>query len=311
MAKRIKKVFSNADEVIHIWANQSQSDARCKNAYFEGRSVWSYGSHYELGRLVEINGVTVALINDTGYSKTTAGHISSAWSATSHLPRIKVYEFTKAGFEAGLLRTQDTLLNNLFRVFNQTKFHSSYKVERTDWELTQIETFNRTCQAIGRAELIIEVPNDYIELANAHIQLRQQRQAELQSPEALAKAERNRERAQERNRERLADQIEAWRSGGALTVGLKALEPRLLRVRGNEVQTTGGASVPLEHAIRLLRLVRAGRARNGERIGHYTVSGVDGGVIRIGCHVIAVAEAEQVLAGVNPRLELVETGGAV
>ena len=58
MAKRIKKVFSSSDQVIHLWANQSQTEARSRNVFFKGTSIWSYGFHYELGRLIQFKGKT-------------------------------------------------------------------------------------------------------------------------------------------------------------------------------------------------------------------------------------------------------------
>ncbi len=50
--KRIKRVFSSIYDVADLWAKQSQSDARCKNAYFQNESIYSYGSHYLLGKII-------------------------------------------------------------------------------------------------------------------------------------------------------------------------------------------------------------------------------------------------------------------
>lgn len=74
----MKKVFSSSSEVIHLWAQQNQVEARCSNAYFEGAVVYSYGRHYPLGIIVENKkGERAAIINASGYSATTSKHIAA------------------------------------------------------------------------------------------------------------------------------------------------------------------------------------------------------------------------------------------
>src|SRR5579863_1349380 len=113
MGKRIKRVFSNADQVIHLWANQTQTDARCRNCFFEGEQVYSYGRHYELGRFVNYRGVRVAMINARGYSVTTSGHINSAYAATSHMAHLRTTG-DLSDVRGALVERQGELLEMLF-----------------------------------------------------------------------------------------------------------------------------------------------------------------------------------------------------
>jgi hypothetical protein len=78
----MKNVFTNSQDVIHLFAQKSQYSARCSNVYFEGDTIYSYGRHYELGRFMEINGEAAILIEDKGYSVTTAKHIAEIKQAT-------------------------------------------------------------------------------------------------------------------------------------------------------------------------------------------------------------------------------------
>lgn len=77
-SKRIKTVFSSSAQVYHLWANQSQPSARqggsITRAYFNGVSAYSYGSHYEVGRIINYRGVTLGIVNSTKSSHTTAKH---------------------------------------------------------------------------------------------------------------------------------------------------------------------------------------------------------------------------------------------
>ena len=54
------------------------------NIYFEGKSLFSYGSHYKLAQILTPQSV---LINDIGYSVTTSKHIDQTTHATRHLTR--------------------------------------------------------------------------------------------------------------------------------------------------------------------------------------------------------------------------------
>lgn len=74
-----KTVFSG-DMVFHVWANQSvphgkRSDGR---VYFEGATLYSYGSHYALGHVMPAG---VALLNSDSYSVSTGKHKSQTLRA--------------------------------------------------------------------------------------------------------------------------------------------------------------------------------------------------------------------------------------
>ena len=75
----------------------------------------------------------------------------------------------------------------------------------------------------------------------------------------------------------------------------------LLRVNGNQIETSQGARIPLDHAPRIWALVQACRntgrpyTRNGhtEHAGQYAIDAVDtDGTLRAGCHSIKYAELE-------------------
>lgn len=73
----MKHVFSSAYDVAHLWAHQLQSDARCSNTqlYFEGTTIYSYGSHFPVGKIVENKrGEKAYLFNPDRYSVTTSKH---------------------------------------------------------------------------------------------------------------------------------------------------------------------------------------------------------------------------------------------
>lgn len=65
----------NNSMVAHLWANESQESANGSNFYFEGESIYSYGSHFEVGRIVRNKrGEKAYLINDIYRSSSTSKH---------------------------------------------------------------------------------------------------------------------------------------------------------------------------------------------------------------------------------------------
>ena len=61
--------------VAHLWANEKQESAYGSHFYFEGESIYSWGDHFEAGRIVRNKrGEKAYLINDEYYSGSTACH---------------------------------------------------------------------------------------------------------------------------------------------------------------------------------------------------------------------------------------------
>lgn len=95
-----------------------------------------------------------------------------------------------------------------------------------------------------------------------------------------------------------AARIEAWRNGESVQVPRDV--PVMARVKGETVQTSWGANVPLAHACRLVRLAER-VARNGGQewahgagpmVGHFRVVSIGADMkTTIGCHEFEAAEA--------------------
>lgn len=64
----------NNSMVAHLWANQSKEEAHGSNFYFIGKSIYSYGRHFEAGRIVENKRGRAYLINEERVSATTSKH---------------------------------------------------------------------------------------------------------------------------------------------------------------------------------------------------------------------------------------------
>lgn len=304
MAKRIKRVFSGASEVMHRWANQVQDSARSSNVFFEGDSIYSYGHHYLLGRLHKVGNKTVAVINSTRYSNTTAKHQSWATYSVSHLPTVKSSD--PNSIETGLKEMQADLIDRLMSFFSQRRFWKAYdRKDIMDYYVKSTEKFNKVCLLVGRKDLQIVVTDEFIDLMVDHTKLVMKKKEFSNTPEELAKKQAKRKKEQSAKHAKLLIDLEtditAWRNHGNITWGIRGLTPQLLRVKteiatGKQfVETTKGATVSLEAAKALLKRVLDKQAKQGEKIDGFTLNSVQGNLVRISCHTIDINEAIKVL----------------
>lgn len=64
----------NNSMVAHLWANEKQEKASGSNFFFEGESIYSFGYHYEVGRIVRNKrGEKAYLLNKSKYQINCAG----------------------------------------------------------------------------------------------------------------------------------------------------------------------------------------------------------------------------------------------
>nr|DAV12623.1 MAG TPA: hypothetical protein [Caudoviricetes sp.] len=82
------KVFNNS-MVAHVWAQGEQAYGHSHNGnfYFDGRVLYSYGSHFAVGVRMNDN---QAVLNSDSYSISTSGMQSDASSAVSHFATVYV-----------------------------------------------------------------------------------------------------------------------------------------------------------------------------------------------------------------------------
>lgn len=65
----------NNSMVAHLWANEKKESGKGSNLFFEGRSIYSYDYHFEVGRIVRNKcGEKAYLLNDKYYSSSTCKH---------------------------------------------------------------------------------------------------------------------------------------------------------------------------------------------------------------------------------------------
>jgi hypothetical protein len=313
--KRVKRVVSSG-QVPHLWFHKVQDSAKNGNGslYFEGDTIFSYGSHFPIARHVQVGKRSAVLFTTKDYSVTTSGHKSAVRSAIPdgttvfHVPHIFTDDrYASNDHPSNLADYAERVANHLAKC---SRARQSYSKE---WEH-------------GRAVVLREEAREYAKFFRLKLPkiapipaLDSKALAEIKAREAVKSAEKA---AKERERKAALAQQEAeladrWRKG-EVNQSLYNL-PVMLRIRAfgadesaqyavARVETSRGAQVPLSHAIRGLRFVREVVKRgeafqtNGHtfHLGHYKIDRIDvDGTLHAGCHVIPHPEIERIA----PELE--------
>jgi hypothetical protein len=302
MAKRQKHVF-NTGEVPHLWAHRTQEDARNGqgNLYFDGDTIYSYGGHFPIARhVVNEAGERAILFTTATYSVTTSGHCSAVRSAIpSGTPVFHIPSLFNGRYNGDQL-TADDHASNLAdyseriekHVITSARGRLSYAKERNRDHAVRLRDEVFAYCAFFRL-LTPSIP-EVLELDSEALSTSRKREARR----AAEKAEQTkRERADAIIRQQ--ELITRWRAG--LCSGCFYDVPAMLRVVGNEVETSQGARFPIANAKRGLALVRKVRksgqpyARNGHTIhlGAYSIDRIEpDGTVKAGCHVVSWEEIE-------------------
>lgn len=290
----MRTVFKNS-MVAHLWANKSQSHARSVNMSFDGDRVFSYNT--EIGRhVVGYSGQPGVLLSDHTWSTTTSAHQRYVRGAIR--PGVAVFnvaetyinpflpEATLHSHQANTTKYLTTLRNLTGKAKRARKYGNYYMASF----LRVANEANAYAEFFG---LEWQLPEDMTEtLVKADEII-----AEMKAAEKVREAARA---------AKMAELAESWKAGA--NVDIYSLPTILLRINGDEVQTSRGATFPLEHARKAFRLIAAckekGQAweRNGHSVhlGHFNLDNVsaDGDVIA-GCHRIAWTEIERIAKAVG------------
>lgn len=315
----------------HVWAQQDKASGKTGNGNmsFEGATLYSYRT--PIGRFVDtVDGRRAVLVTSNNYSITTSGkHMPALWRAIDYgrgnfAPCFTV-PYLCGGSGLGYTHFDLTAkehaanLAHLVACYDnfaaKAKRGRGYYLDSVRGHLVDAaEAATGYAAAFGLAlDRVFDAEGDAAAIA-AHWAAREAKAnapgaAEKRERERAARAERKERKEREAREKALAEAAEAiadWRAGRRPSLPYTC--PRvdenggaLLRVYGEELQTSQGARVPLADAIRVFRFVKLckerGEAwhRNGRTlpVGAFQVDHVaPNGTFRAGCHLIHWPEIE-------------------
>ncbi len=313
----MKTVFSN-QQCAHVWAAQTQPHGRSASMHFDGRKLYSYQTVIAMLHDVGESGECVALFNSRRYSATTSGkHMPAAHRATNHLTSYTVPICTAQSAAEHAIN-----LASLVADYAAEKIKIKRAVSEWGQRTHRLVELHHTARTYARC-FGLEAPISGAQLANDLAEIRlhlEARRVKRETPAYLAAQTR---KAAEREEKRLAD-YEAWQARNAEAIaeverkGAERLAnwhagvpgsyylpgDCLLRIRGDNVETSQGASVTVADARGFIPYVRAimrdGASREYKAGATFQVGAFGcrkiwaSGDVQIGCHFIRWSEIERI-----------------
>ena len=301
----MRHIYPNR-ELPHLWAHQSQDEARnsTSSLYFEGPTIYSYGSHFPIARHVtNERGERAVLFTTAHHSVTTSGHCSAVASAIP--PNVPVFHVPHLRSSWDELPDHADNVESYVRRISELLGKAKRARVNRDWHQREALALREQLRGyVAFFDLIAALPESN-ELDELEAWIREHEAEERQRREEAARiAERVRRRDQ-------AEQIQRFLAGDPYASYVAGVSP-MLRVVGDEVETSLGARFPRAHAIRGLAFVRKVRAsgqeyvRNGHTIhlGNYVIDRIDSdGSVHAGCHVVRWEEIERIAPQLNAPIE--------
>jgi len=290
----MKQVFNNR-QLAHVWAQQKQATGRnpSSSMFFEDNTIYSYGYHYAIATMYFKGLEKLVLVNEHGYSNTTCKQRNDVLRAIKYTNYIYVPRPTNLECEDNETHLYNQVMSNIDMLMSTRTKNTSF-----EWLESCIKNLNLYLSFIGKPSFKLDdVYYDTLKEINKtridkNFENEQKRQLKLEKENRLLKEEH-------------ATYVAQWLSGEQVNKHIRwdlfktdFKNTELIRIKPNQpdiIETNKGAEVPLSHALRLLNLVLKNEVRQGDRVGHFTVDKVEDKTLKIGCHVINIEQAKNVL----------------
>ena len=286
----MKTVFSSHNEVAHIWASQSQAEGRAGNIFFENGVIYSYGRHFPVARFVpECGGIV--LFTSLGYSSSTCIHKNIIRAAIPDSYLVIYCDDVIRPPSHNLDIWEKSVLRMRADFAQSTRKISAGNIAVAIYELASKALAYCEALKIAAPEWIKD--NDAEKAARAYVS----EAAKLRDDKrAIKQAESNRIAALQ-----AVERLELWKIGENVNTNGFQFSDTLLRIKGDQIETTRGAKIPVSDALKIYPLLDRAK-RTGKTIeaglhsinlGAYRFDSFDGNTLIVGCHSIAWSQIEK------------------
>lgn len=267
----MKTVFSNTSEVVHVFAQRTQSEGRnsSRSIFFNQNRIYSYGYHYLLAEFIEgKKGETAILINDTGYSVTTSKHISEVRQATRQYK-----QFFETKVSASKVAIQLNQLSDKLAKARKPEIYLSeiQSLIASFKEFAQFEGIN-----LNSKKRICKDTNYILKLEKKISTNLEQYKEQIKKAQEKAKKAKER-KAKQQAKEFYSYEIDSFRS---------EFESLRISKDGQFIETSQNVKVDIKEARLLFHAITEGKPVHGQKIGYYTIKGYANNVLTVGCHKI-------------------------
>lgn len=292
----------NNDQVGHDWfyCNKNVVDQGAKNFFHDGTTVYSYGSHYPIARKLGFKFDDVVLftidgsgiINTSSYGSTTAHHVSIVRRAIPNYIDVIFVDNVNAKNKKEHLHNYENnmkLIKGIVLDIAVGRNGSGIQNERV-WSVKKVvQQMNKYTKLfkLGKRQIDIEKILDKDAIKKAKVK------QELFLKKIIASQKKRTAQIIQENQQKIED----WKNGKRAQVPY-AIKECFLRINGDVVETSKGAKIELDHAIKLfsyVKCVNAGKLDfQKKHFGTYTLISVNEKKITIGCHTIKIEEMARI-----------------
>lgn len=287
--------------VAHNWANQTNSHGKGSNFFYDGKSIYSYGYHFEVGRIVETEkGNEIVLLNNASYSVSTSKHQGYARQACNHIESFSLplnkdarLPFTNYNFVAFFNHYGNIVIESSKKAMRSRKYgdlHLKDAVKAVDdWNKLR-SYFPSLCEGIKRLTL----PSD-IQVKKLNDKDKKERAKERKEKQARIERDENAWLNYDQNYvSRMARCLLRQRQVSYIPEQGCAPQSRLV----DEVETSHGARVPLQDAKLFFNAIKRFKdspkaCLDRFKVGNFRLSNLTPNGANIGCHFIAWSEMER------------------
>jgi hypothetical protein len=282
----MKTKYSSNAELSHIWANQIQSNTlkTANSMSCQFNVLYSYNT-----AIAQIHNNT-PIINRYSYSNTTSKHQSHAFNALDYSKEIIDLEFPKYNLRDLIFGQGD--FDNFVKSYNETLANqalikSSRSRKYKDMLLQQaISIFNNLKKYSELLNLDYSIPVNLTELTNQLI---------IAEKEKKEKEKILLQKAIEKEQ----NDLELWKKGQDIR---RFFNSTALRIKRDVIETSRGANIPLEHAVKFWALIKKWHDNNityekgshSIHLGHYIVDSFKNNILKVGCHEIPYSEIKRI-----------------
>lgn len=268
-------------EMVHRFCNGYREHVNVGNMTIEGAKIFSY--RLMIGRYI---GETLVIFGDST-TNTTNQHLSKLRYAAGTQTKLHVLDVTSSTYNAMQVRRY---LPDLLLKASKARANREMYLNEAKYIMAQANAFfdleeNTT---YPRFDVAKELGVDLAELAKAARQAEKLKRQKLIERAARIAADN-------------AEAISKWRDDTSVCLpwNVAGSADTMLRVVGDEIETSRGAKVPLSVAPTLWKMVLRAKAKHndytpGIELGHYKLNKISSeGDITVGCHFIKFRELER------------------
>jgi len=279
----MKTVLSPQD-VAHVFAHQSQSEARNSNGslFFSRQTIYSYGHHFSIAKFVENSkGQSTLLFTTRSYSKTTARHVRIVSSATSHINKIYCYspdESPRSNIEQ-FEREIKNILSGIDKARKPEKYILLAEAIQSRAKI-YADFFGLKIKEIDKL----------LKAANSG------KYAENLAKERLAKEKRE-AKAKKESEKQFRESLAKWRAFEQGQIYTREFGRDFLRINKekNRIETTQGIEIPMQIAKKAYQWIKeTSKCTSCDfMVLDFKVTELTDDYIKIGCHTIYMDEINE------------------